>query len=292
MTNSANSAISHGRGLVSRIGPLMSNPLTAAGVAIVLIMAIVAIFAPVIAPYDPLVIDIRGRLLPPSAAHWFGTDEVGRDVFSRVIYGSRLSLGVSFTVVLIAGVIGAMIGCFAGFEGGLIESVIMRIVDIMLSIPGLVMAMALSAALGPSLENALIALVVVLVPSYIRLARGQARSVKGNAYVDAARLSGLSRWHILRKHVAPNSVQPVIIQSSVDLGNVILVAAALSFLGLGAQPPEPEWGALVGTGRNYFLDHWWCVVFAGGAIVLTAIGFNLLGDGLRDFLDPRHSEGR
>lgn len=292
MTHSANGATSHGRSLVSRIEPLLSNPLTVVGVTIVLIMVIVAVFAPIIAPYDPLVIDIRGRLLPPSAAHWFGTDEVGRDVFSRVIYGGRISLGVSFTVVFIAGVIGTMIGCFAGFEGGIIESVIMRIVDIMLSIPGLVMAMALSAALGPSLENALIALVVVLVPSYIRIARGQARSVKGNAYVDAARLSGLSRWHILRKHVTPNSVQPVIIQSSVDLGNVILVAAALSFLGLGAQPPEPEWGALVGMGRNYFLDHWWCVVFAGGAIVLTAIGFNLLGDGLRDFLDPRHSVGR
>jgi len=270
----------------------MANPLSAVGAFLVLAMVLIALFAPIIAPTDPLAIDIRNRLLPPGAEHWFGTDEVGRDIFSRVVHGTRLSLGVSFGVVLAAGVMGTMIGCFAALQKGWIESVIMRLVDIMLSIPGLVLAMALSIALGPSLENALIALVVVLVPSYVRLARGQARVVSGQAYVEAASLFGLSRWYILRRHVIPNSVQPMVIQASIDLGNVILVAAALSFLGLGAQPPIPEWGAMVGSGRKYLLDHWWYVTFPGCAIVLAAVGFNLLGDGIRDLLDPKSSEGR
>lgn len=280
------------KSVIAGTGPISLNPLTTLGIVIVLLMVLTSILAPLVAPYDPVAIDIRGRLQPPSAAHWFGTDEVGRDIFSRVVYGGRLSLGVAFAVVLLAGAAGTFIGCLAGFEGGRMESVIMRLVDIMLSIPGLVLAMALSAALGPSLQNALLALVVVLVPSYIRLARGQARMVKSRTYVDAARLFGLPHLHILRRHILPNSVQPVIIQASADLGNVILATAALSFLGLGAQPPDPEWGALVGAGRKYVLDHWWCVAFAGSAIVLTAVGFNLLGDGLRDYLDPRYSGDR
>ncbi|HEY0938538.1 MAG TPA: ABC transporter permease subunit [Steroidobacter sp.] len=261
--------------------------LTRLGLLLVSVAVLTALFAPVIATHDPIALDVRNRLAPPDAVHWFGTDEVGRDVFSRVVYGARYSIGVSVLVVSIAAVFGLLIGAFAGFMRGRTDAVIMRVVDVLLSIPGLVFAMALTAALGPSLMNAMLALAVVITPAYIRLVRGQALAVGRNSYVEAAVLYGASKRRILARHVIPNCYGPVLVQMTVDLGAVILAAAALSFLGLGAQPPDPEWGALIGSGRRYIQEHWWCATFPGLAIVLTAAGFNLIGDGLSDLLDPR-----
>jgi len=263
------------------------SPLTMAGLAISLVVLLCMAFAPWLAPHDPNALDLVHRLAPPSAAHWFGTDEVGRDLFSRVLYGSQQSVGVGLFVAFSSCLIGGLLGCMSGVIGGRFDSLTMRLMDIMLSVPSLVLIMALAAALGPSLFNAMLAITLVRIPFYVRLARGQALSIRQMGYVKAAQTFGAGRWHIVLWHVARNAMPPLLVQLSLDIGGAILMASALGFIGLGAQQPTAEWGAMVATGRNYILDQWWYSTFPGLAILVTATGFNLLGDGVRDLLDPR-----
>jgi len=263
------------------------SPLTLVGLAIFVLVGSVIAFAPLLAPYPPDAVDLAQRLLPPSQAHWFGTDEVGRDLLSRVIFGARTSCGAGFGIVLIAAVGGLVLGCFAGLAGGMVDNLIMRLMDVMLALPTLVLALALAAALGPSLVNALLAVAVVRLPAYVRFSRAQTLTLRHRNYVSVSRTFGAGSAHILRWHILPNALSPILVQATLDLGGTILVAAALSFIGLGAQPPTAEWGAMVSTGRNFLLDQWWYATFPGLAILITAMGCNLLGDGLRDLLDPR-----
>ncbi|EEC9408214.1 D,D-dipeptide ABC transporter permease [Escherichia coli] len=208
-------------------------------------------------------------------------------MFSRVLVGSQQSILAGLVVVAIAGMIGSLLGCLSGVLGGRADAIIMRIMDIMLSIPSLVLTMALAAALGPSLFNAMLAIAIVRIPFYVRLARGQALVVRQYTYVQAAKTFGASRWHLISWHILRNSLPPLIVQASLDIGSAILMAATLGFIGLGAQQPSAEWGAMVANGRNYVLDQWWYCAFPGAAILLTAVGFNLFGDGIRDLLDPK-----
>lgn len=263
------------------------NPLTLIGGSVLVMFIFLAIFAPLITPYNPEMINMKERLQPPSASHWFGTDEVGRDLLTRVAYGARLSLGMGISVVVIAGLIGTVIGAFAGYVGGKIGQVIMRIMDVILAFPTLVLAMALTAALGPSLFNAMLAIAIVKIPVFVRLARSETLVVREKLYVKAAKTFGLSDMWIISRHIIPNVITPVIIQVTLDLGDAILLIATLGFLGLGAQPPTPEWGSMIHTGWEYFLDQWWYATFPGIAIFLASVSFNLLGDGFRDLLDPK-----
>ncbi|WP_213880982.1 D,D-dipeptide ABC transporter permease [Pseudomonas sp. dw_358] len=267
------------------------SPLTLAGLAITLLVLLCMVFAPLLATHNPNALDLAHRLAEPCASHWFGTDEVGRDLFSRVLYGSRQSVGVGLFVAFAAGIIGGLLGCLSGVAGGRLDSLIMRLMDIMLSVPSLVLIMALGAALGPSLFNAMLAITLVRIPAYVRLARGQALSIRQMGYVQAALTFGAGRWHLVSWHVLRNALPPLLVQLSLDIGGAILMASALGFIGLGAQQPTAEWGAMVATGRNYILDQWWYSTCPGVAILITATGFNLLGDGIRDLLDPRQ-QGR
>ncbi|MFU1438777.1 D,D-dipeptide ABC transporter permease [Escherichia coli] len=251
---------------------LKGSPLTVTGAVIIVLMLLMMIFSPWLATHDPNAIDLTARLLPPSAAHWFG---------------SQQSILAGLVVVAIAGMIGSLLGCLSGVLGGRADAIIMRIMDIMLSIPSLVLTMALAAALGPSLFNAMLAIAIVRIPFYVRLARGQALVVRQYTYVQAAKTFGASRWHLINWHILRNSLPPLIVQASLDIGSAILMAATLGFIGLGAQQPSAEWGAMVANGRNYVLDQWWYCAFPGAAILLTAVGFNLFGDGIRDLLDPK-----
>ncbi|WP_350616636.1 D,D-dipeptide ABC transporter permease [Pseudomonas sp. HY7a-MNA-CIBAN-0227] len=263
------------------------SPLTIAGLTITLVVLICMAFAPWLASHDPNALNLAQRLAAPSAAHWFGTDEVGRDLFSRVLYGSRQSVGVGLFVAFASCLAGGVLGCLSGIIGGRFDGLIMRLMDIMLSVPSLVLIMALAAALGPSLFNAMLAITVVRIPFYVRLARGQALTIRQMGYVKAAQTFGAGRWHIVSWHVGRNAMPPLLVQLSLDIGSAILMASALGFIGLGAQQPTAEWGAMVATGRNFILDNWWYSTFPGLAILITATGFNLLGDGVRDLLDPR-----
>jgi peptide/nickel transport system permease protein len=263
------------------------SPLTLAGMAVIVLVLATMALAGVLAPHDPNVVDLEHRLLPPSGAHWFGTDEVGRDLLSRILFGSRQSVSVALFVVPVSGLIGSVVGCFSGALGGRADTAIMRATDIVLSVPSLVLTMALAAALGPSLFNAMIAITIVRIPCYVRLARGQALLIRELNYARAAQTFGASKWHVVRWHVLRNAMPPIIVQATLDVGGTILMAAALGFIGLGAQQPTAEWGAMVATGRNFILDQWWYSAFPGFAILITATGFNLFGDGLRDVLDPK-----
>jgi peptide/nickel transport system permease protein len=267
------------------------SPLTLAGLAVIVLVAAVMALAGVLAPHDPNVVDLEHRLLPPSAGHWFGTDEVGRDLLSRILYGSRQSVSVALFVVPVSGLVGSVLGCLSGAVGGKADTVIMRATDIVLSVPSLVLTMALAAALGPSLFNAMIAITIVRIPCYVRLARGQALLIRELNYAKASQTFGASQWHVVRWHVLRNALPPIIVQGTLDIGGTILMAAALGFIGLGAQQPTAEWGAMVATGRNFILDQWWYSAFPGFAILVTATGFNLFGDGLRDVLDPKRQAG-
>jgi len=269
---------------------LRKNPLTVFGISIILLLFFVAVFALLIAPYPEHAkgaVDPKNAYLPPSFKHIFGTDGMGRDIFSRVIYGARISLKVGSLVIFLCLIIGSPLGVVAGYSGGKIDEIIMRITDIFLGFPPLLLAMAISAALGPNLTNAMIAIAISWWPWYTRLLRGEAVSVKERAFVEAARATGVSNTKIIFRHILPNCLTPVIVQASMDFGSVILTSASLSFLGLGAQPPTPEWGLMVNIGRSYLLDYWWASTFPGLAIFVTVLAFNLLGDGLREVLDPR-----
>jgi peptide/nickel transport system permease protein len=278
-------------GPVGRVaGTMRRNPLIAAGAALSLLIVALGILAPVIAthPGDAYTgAHPTQTLLAPSSAHWFGTDQLGRDVFSRVVYGARISPLIAFFVLLLACLVGIPLGIAAGYFGGVIDDVVMRITDVFLAFPALLLALAFAAVLRPSVGNTTLAIALTWWPWYTRLVRGQAASVSGRQYVEAARALGVPHRRILFKHVLPNSVTPLIVQVSLDVAAVILTASALSFLGLGAQDPTPDWGLMVSQGQSYFVTQWWLVTFPGAAILLTAVAFNLLGDGLRDVLDPR-----
>jgi len=268
------------------------NPLVAAGGAVAVVIVVVAILAPLLAPYPadagsathPLSV-----LLPPSASHWFGTDQVGRDIFSRVVYGARVSPVIAFFVILISCAVGIPLGLAAGFFGGFIDEAIMRVTDVFLAFPALLLALAFASVLPPSLTSTTLAITIAWWPWYTRLIRGQAASVAARPYVESCRALGISRMRIIFRHILPNAVTPLIVQISLDVGGVILTASALSFLGLGAQDPTPDWGLMVSQGQSYFTTQWWLVTFPGLAILITALGFNMLGDGLRDILDPRRT---
>lgn len=245
------------------------------------------IFGGVLAPHDPLSPEAAIRFQPPSSEHWFGTDDLGRDVLSRVMAGARISLGIATIIISIAVVIGVIVGALAGYIGGLFDEITMRVTDIFLAFPWLILAMAIAAALGPNLQNTVIALTVVYWPWYARLVRGQVMSIKERDYVEAGRAIGVRPTRLLTRHIFPNATAPVIIQLTIDVGYAVLATASLSFIGLGAQPPSPEWGTMISDARTYFRDSWWFITFPGIALSLTVIGFNLLGDGLRDYFDPR-----
>lgn len=265
---------------------LVKNPLSLVGLVIVTGMVLIAIMAPRIAPYDPVKPNIKERLQPPSALHLFGTDKIGRDVFSRVLHGTRISLRVGVLVVGIAFPVGTMLGVVAAYYGGHLDNLIMRLTDIFLAIPSLVLAMAIAAALGPSIQNVLLALAFVWWPWYTRIVRSLALQIRESEYVLAARSVGASDLRIIFRHILPNSIGPAVVTATLDLGFVILSAAGLSFIGLGAQPPSPEWGAMLASAREILREAWWAATFPGLAIFVTVLGFNLLGDGFRDATDP------
>jgi peptide/nickel transport system permease protein len=266
---------------------LRQSPLALAGIAVTIFTAFLALFANNLAPYNPLAINLAQRLQPPSTMYLFGTDQLGRDILSRVIAGYRISAVMGVEIVILGGVSGAFLGLLAGYLGGKVDEIIMRVTDMFLAFPSLVLAMAISAALGPSLEHTFIAVAAVWWPSYARLVRGSVLSVKQNEYVEAAKAVGESEWRIMFVEVLPNVSSSIIVQATLDLGKAILTASSLSFIGFGAQPPIPEWGAMISSGRDFIAHQWWVATFPGLAILLTVIGFNLLGDGLRDALDPR-----
>jgi peptide/nickel transport system permease protein len=266
---------------------LLRRPLTLLGVGIVLAVVAVGLAAPLLAPYDPLALDIANRLQPLSRAHPFGTDHLGRDLLSRIIYGARISLGVGVTIAVMGALVGTVLGLLAGYLGGKVDETIMRICDMFLAFPALILAMALAASLGPSLRNTMLALVVIWWPWYTRIMRGQVLALREAEYVMAARSLGASTRRLMFLHLLPNAIPPIIVQATLDIGNAILIASSLSFLGFGAQPPAPEWGAMTSDGRTFLRDFWWYPTFPGLAIMGTVIGFNLMGDGLRDLLDPR-----
>lgn len=264
-----------------------THPLALAGVILILALVMTALLAPLVTPFDPLNVDLRNKLLPPSSTHIFGTDDLGRDILSRVIAGSRISLQMAIMVVAFAFSFGTSLGVVAGFYGGVVNELLMRVTDMFLAIPSLVLAMVIAAALGPSLYNVMLSLCVTWWPWYTRLARAEAISVREKQYTEAARMIGVSNFRLIFRHILPNCLSPVIVNASMDMGFVILTAAGLSFIGLGAQPPSPEWGAMLSLGRSYLREAWWVATFPGLAILITVLGFNLLGDGLRDILDPR-----
>ena len=264
-----------------------ANKLAMFGLIILVLLLLMAIFAPWLAPKDPFAQDLAGRLKPPSAANWLGTDALGRDILSRLIYGSRITLFIVGTVALVAPVIGLFVGTVAGFAGGWVDQVLMRITDIFLAFPKLILALAFVAALGPGIGNAVLALAITSWPPYARLARAETLTIRNADYIAAARLQGAGRLRLLIGHVWPLCISSMIVRVALDMAGIILSAAGLGFLGLGAQPPMPEWGAMISDGRTYILDFWWVAAMPGLAIFVVSLAFNLLGDGLRDVLDPR-----
>jgi peptide/nickel transport system permease protein len=267
-----------------------ANPLACVGLAIVVALLLAALLAPVIATHDPLAQSLPRRLLPPSAEHFFGTDALGRDIFSRVVHGARITLVVVLLVVVTVGPIGLLVGTTAGSAGGALDTILMRVTDIFLAFPRLILALAFVAALGPGIENAVIAIALTAWPPYARVARAEALVIRNADYIAAVRLQGASPVRIVLRHVMPLCVPSLIVRSTLDMAGIILTAAGLGFLGLGAQPPLPEWGAMIATGREFIFDQWWVATAPGIAICVVALGFNLLGDGLRDVLDPKQGQ--
>ena len=268
------------------------NPLAMVGLGIVAVLLVMAAFAPWLAPHDPIAQNLSNRLLPPfSSGHLLGTDDFGRDILSRVLYGSRITLFIIGLVAVTAPVFGLLVGTVAGYFGGWTDEILMRITDIFLAFPKLILALALVAVLGPGMENAILAIALTSWPPYARVARAETLTVRNSDYIAAVRLQGASSPRIILGHVMPMCLPSVIIRVTLDMAGVILIAAGLGFLGLGVQPPLPEWGAMISAGRKYLFEQWWVATMPGLAIFIVSLGFNLLGDGLRDVLDPR-SAGR
>jgi peptide/nickel transport system permease protein len=263
------------------------NEIAILGALLVGSLVVVALLAPVLATHDPERLSMTTRLRPPSSEFWFGTDEFGRDLYSRIVYGSRISLVVAATVILIATSIGVTLGAIGAYRGGRWDEAVMRLADVFMAFPDLVLAMALSAAFGANLISAIIAVSIVWWPTYARLIRGQVLGLKQQAFVEAARAVGAGELRIISRHVMPNTLSPLLVRITTDIGYAILYTASLGFLGLGAQEPTPEWGRMIATGRFFLLDQWWYATLPGLAIFLTVLGFTWLGDALRDWTDPR-----
>jgi peptide/nickel transport system permease protein len=263
------------------------SPLSIVGTVLIAILLLTALLAPVIAPSSPYTQDFSVRLQPPSRAHLFGTDQFGRDLFSRVVFGSRIALQIILIVSLISGIVGTVVGLSAGYFGGRVDETLMRLTDMFLAFPSLVLAMAFAAALGPSLPNMILAISLITWTPYARLARGETLRAKAMDFVEAARSMGARDVRIIGRHILPMTISVLIVQLTLRMGTIGLTAAGLGFLGLGAQPPTPEWGAMVSDGRSYLMDQWWMPTLPGSAIAVAVLGFNLLGDGIRDILDPR-----
>lgn len=266
------------------------NRLAVLGLAIVVLLVLVAAFAPWIATHHPNEQDLTQRLLRPSAEHWLGTDDFGRDVFSRIVHGARITLYIVVLVAVIAAPIGLLVGTAAGYLGGWVDATLMRITDVFLAFPSLILALAFVAALGPGIENAVIAIALTAWPPYARIARAETLTIRNSDYIAAARLQGAGTGRILVRHVMPLCLSSLTVRVTLDMAGIILTAAGLGFLGLGAQPPLAEWGAMVSSGRRYILDQWWVATIPGVAIFVVSLAFNLLGDGLRDVLDPRQQK--
>jgi peptide/nickel transport system permease protein len=270
-----------------RLPVFWRNPSTTAGFLLLLIFGLMALFAPLLPLKLPLQQDLAYRLKPPSATHPLGTDQLGRDILSRIIFGGRISLTLGFVIVLSAGALGTTVGLLAGYFGGWVEELLMRITDIFLAFPSLILAMAIASALGPGLYNAMLAIAAVTWPIYARLVRAQVLALRRKEFVEAAYCLGASPLQIIFWHILPNSFSAILVQASFNMGSAILTAAGLSFIGLGLQPPTPEWGVMISEGRQFISTHYWLSTFPGIGILLTVTAFNLLGDGLRDLLDPR-----
>jgi peptide/nickel transport system permease protein len=267
---------------------LRRNPLAMVGLTITLLLILIAIFAPLLAPHDPITQDLSRRLLPPlTPGNPLGTDDFGRDILSRILYGSRTTLYIVMLVILTAPVVGLVIGTVAGYFGGWIDVVLMRITDIFLAFPKLILALALVAVLGPGMENAVLAIALTSWPPYARVARAETLTVRSSDYIAAVKLQGAGAARVIWGHVIPMCLPSVIIRVTLDMAGVILTAAGLGFLGLGVQPPLPEWGLMISAGRKYLFEQWWVATMPGLAIFIVSLGFNLLGDGLRDVLDPK-----
>jgi peptide/nickel transport system permease protein len=266
---------------------LMGNKGALAGLIVLILLILAAIFAPLITTYDPIVIDPPNRTAPPSRDHWLGTDGFGRDIYTRIVYGARVSLPVGLIAVSIAATVGAVLGLIAGYYGRLADAVIMRVIDVMLAFPNIMLALVIVAILGPSIRNVMIAVGIGEIPRYTRLIRGQVLSARELLYVEAAKVIGVPTSKIMFRHILPNVVSPVIVLATLSVGSAILAAAGLSFLGLGAQPPRPEWGSMLVDGRQFLSSHWWVATMPGIAIAITVLSINMFGDGLRDILDPR-----
>ncbi|WP_395408646.1 ABC transporter permease [Pseudoduganella sp. UC29_106] len=269
------------------VSHLLHNPMTLAGLLVILLLATVACSAPWLATHNPLLQDLSQALQPPSAVHWFGTDEYGRDSFSRLVYGARTTLYIVALVTLVVGPVGLAIGTASGYFGGWVDALFMRVTDIFISFPSLVLALAFVAALGPGLEHAVIAIALTAWPPIARLARAETRSLRKADFVAAVQLQGAAPLRILLRHIAPLCLSSVLVRLTMNMAGIILTAAGLGFLGLGAQPPSPEWGAMISAGRRYMMECWWLVAMPGAAVMLVSLAFNLLGDGLRDVFDPR-----
>ncbi|SDW21554.1 peptide/nickel transport system permease protein [Ruegeria halocynthiae] len=267
---------------------LRSNSMAMVGLAILVGLVLTAVFASIIAPHDPFVQDLSSRLLPIGAeGHLLGTDSLGRDILSRLIYGARITLYIVALVALIAPVAGLLVGTVAGYAGGWADVILMRITDIFLAFPRLVLALAFVAALGAGIENAVLAISLTAWPPYARMARAETLTIRSTDYINAIRLQGAGPLRIITRHIWPLCVSSLIVRVTLDMAGIILAAAGLGFLGLGAQPPSPEWGAMISEGRRFILDHWWVATVPGLAIFTVSLAFNLLGDGLRDALDPK-----
>ncbi len=266
---------------------LCHNPLAVIGSLIIISLIIIAVFAPLIAPWSPIGQDLANRLQPPSTTHWMGTDELGRDIYSRVIHGSRITLLIVALVAVISAPLGLMIGAISGYLGGWPDRILMGITDVFLSMPKLILALAFVAALGPGIENAIIAIAITAWPVYARIARAETLTFRHSEFIAATQLLGASHARIVCRHVLPLCTSSMIVRMTLDMAGIILTAAGLGFLGLGAQPPLPEWGAMISRGRTFILDQWWVATMPGIAIIVVSLGFCLLGDGLRDVLDPR-----
>jgi len=263
------------------------NPLAMAGLLVVLALIALSLLAPWLATHDPGVQDLGNRLARPSAAHWLGTDELGRDVYSRLLYGGRITLGMVVAVVLLVAPLGLAVGCVAGYAGGIWDRLLMRVTDVFLAFPRLILALAFVAALRPGVTSAVAAIALTAWPPYARLARAETLSLRRTDFIAAVRLTGAGAGRIVLRHVAPLCLPSLIVRVTLDMSSIILTAAGLGFLGMGAQPPSPEWGAMIATARRFILEQWWVPTTPGLAIFVASLAFNLLGDGLRDVLDPK-----
>ena len=267
---------------------VISNPAALTGLIIVALLILLAMFAPLLAgATSPLEQDLANRLQPPGASHWFGTDELGRDIYTRTLYGARVTLTIVMLVSVVVAPVGLAVGTLSGYMGGWVDAVLMRITDIFLAFPRLVLALAFAAALGPGIENAVIAISLTAWPPYARIARAETVTIAKSDFIAAVIMQGASTWRILFRHIVPLCLSSVIVRLTLDMAGIILTAAGLGFLGLGAQPPTAEWGAMVSAGREVILDQWWVATIPGIAIFIVSLGFNLLGDGLRDVFDPK-----